>query len=288
MFSLLAAPGPASADPIGSCTPTSGVIVAVDFGHWGGNVQRGCDATPSTGYDALHAAGFSTTGTRHDGPGFICRINDYPTPAEQACVLTPPASAYWSYWHAAAGQNSWSYSTLGAQSYHPPPGSVDAWVYGSTDGGSGGPTFTPAAVRASVAQPPATRTSRPTPPAASPTPPAATAAGAGQPPATGAVGRTPPAASATPSGPARRSAARPPAGMARPPNGSSGSARTGTTAQRPPATAPVSGPAFVDAAPASTSGKPSGSPVPVVLGVTVAGMLAAGAGWATRRRRQGG
>ena len=35
----------AGALPIGSCTPTSGVILAVDFGHWGGPVLRACGST---------------------------------------------------------------------------------------------------------------------------------------------------------------------------------------------------------------------------------------------------
>ena len=60
---------PAIADPLESSTTTTGAIVAVDFGPWGGSVLRGCDATPTTGLDLLHEAGFATTGTVHDGPG---------------------------------------------------------------------------------------------------------------------------------------------------------------------------------------------------------------------------
>ena len=58
----------------------------------------GCDATPSTGYDALQAAGFITAGDDHDGPAFICRIglaaegtsSFEPTPAQDPCIVTPP------------------------------------------------------------------------------------------------------------------------------------------------------------------------------------------------------
>ncbi|MFF3698047.1 prenyltransferase/squalene oxidase repeat-containing protein [Streptomyces sp. NPDC002221] len=155
---LLAGAAPAAADPLGDCTATRGAVVAVDFGHWGGGIVRGCDATPTTGYDLLHEAGFTTTGTEHDGPAFICRLgNDrfhsgtqYPTPDQDACKLTPPATAYWSYWIAPPGQDYWSYSPLGAMSQHPKDGSVEAWVFGPTgpDGSSGGPSFTPAQVRA--------------------------------------------------------------------------------------------------------------------------------------------
>ncbi|MFJ4007317.1 hypothetical protein ACIPWL_28210 [Streptomyces sp. NPDC090023] len=149
---------PAAADPIANCTPTKGAIVAVDFAPWGGSVVRGCDANPTTGYNLLHNGGFTTAGTQHDGPAFICRIGNpafntgtqYPTPAQDACVRTPPASAYWSYWIAPAGQTTWTYSPLGAMGDKPKAGEVEAWVYGSTsiDGTTGQPKFTPASVRA--------------------------------------------------------------------------------------------------------------------------------------------
>ena len=147
---------PAVADPIGDCTATRGAIVAVDFGPFTGRVERGCDTTPTTGYDLLHDGGFTTTGTQHDGPAFICRIGygtsgtQYPTPDKEACVLTPPATAYWSYWIASPGQDTWSYSQYGAMDRKLKDGDVDAWVYGGTDvgGSTGKPTFTPDDVRA--------------------------------------------------------------------------------------------------------------------------------------------
>ncbi|MFI0943963.1 prenyltransferase/squalene oxidase repeat-containing protein [Streptomyces sp. NPDC021020] len=155
---LVTSAGAAHADPIGDCTATTGAIVAVDYGHWGGPVLRGCDAHPTTGINLLHNAGFTTAGTVHDGPGFICRIgNDgfdsgtpYPTPADEACVLTPPADAYWSFWIAPAGQDTWAYSPLGAFSDHPADGEVEAWTFGPTDigGTTGQPPFTPDDVRA--------------------------------------------------------------------------------------------------------------------------------------------
>ena len=130
--------------PIASCTSTSGVIVAVDFSHWDAGLwERGCDTTITTGYGALHAAGFTTAGDQHDGPAFICRINDDPPPSEDACIDTPPATAYWSYWHANANATKWTLSSLGASSYVPKPGSVDGWAFGAGQP----PSFTPAQVR---------------------------------------------------------------------------------------------------------------------------------------------
>ncbi|NJP43508.1 hypothetical protein [Actinacidiphila epipremni] len=153
-----ASPAAAGPLPIGQCTTSSGVVLAVDFSHWGGPLLRSCGTTPTTGYTLLNQGGWQTTGTQHDGPAFICRIGyagyqggkQYPTPKDEACVLTPPATAYWSYWHADPGQNTWSYSQLGAMSYHPKPGSVDLWIFGATNiaGTQGRPTFSPDTVRA--------------------------------------------------------------------------------------------------------------------------------------------
>ncbi|WEH36692.1 terpene cyclase/mutase family protein [Streptomyces sp. AM 4-1-1] len=167
---------PAGADPIGECTATKGAIVAVDLGPFGGTVERGCDTTPTSGYDLLHEGGFTTTGTGHDGPAFICRIGfgpynsgtQYPTPDQEDCVLTPQPTAYWSYWIASPGQDQWSYSPLGAMARKPKDGDVDAWVFGGTDTGgtSGRPSFTPDQVRAGGGGTPDPGTSPTVPPGA--------------------------------------------------------------------------------------------------------------------------
>jgi hypothetical protein len=163
MAAASAGPAAAAARPLGDCTATTGVILAVDFGHWGGPVLRSCGTTPTTAYALLNQGGWRTTGTLHDGPGFICRIGysgyrhdtQYPTPSQQACVLTPPASAYWASWQAGPGQDSWTYSQYGAMSYQPEPGSVSLWVFGATNlsgtAGSAVPTISPDNVRAATA-----------------------------------------------------------------------------------------------------------------------------------------
>jgi hypothetical protein len=157
-----AAAGVAAARPAGDCTATAGTIVAVDFAHWGGPVLRSCGSTPTTGYALLNQGGWSTAGDEHDGPGFICRIGyngfhhgtQYPTPRTQACVLTPPASAYWTYWQAGPGQDSWTYSQAGAMGVRPVAGSVSLWVFGGTNlsgtKGSAVPDITPRALRAAA------------------------------------------------------------------------------------------------------------------------------------------
>ncbi|MEE6261803.1 hypothetical protein [Plantactinospora sonchi] len=308
LVALLAVPvvgaGPASADPlpVDRCTTTSGVVLAVDFGHWGGPLLRSCGSTPTTGYELLNQGGWRTTGTGHDGPAFICRIGysghqggrQYPPPEEEACVLTPPASAYWSYWHADAGADTWTYSQLGAMSYRPRPGSVDLWIFGGTDiGGTvGRPAFSPDTVRAHNRTPTGT-TSRPTAPRpggggdTGPDSPAGQADGG-----TGTDGTTGRPDQGTNDFPA------PPAGtVSTPPftgptpdaalDGSVPPSNAASLGVPSPGTASggAAGPRVVDAAPVAPHRTGGGSVLPVVAGVALVGLLAAGGAYTARRRR---
>ncbi|MGW5673706.1 hypothetical protein ACWEV4_01190 [Streptomyces sp. NPDC003860] len=102
-------------EPLDACTPAEGAVVAVDFGRFQGPVQRGCSTGAKTGYELLQQGGFTTAGTDHDGPGFICRIGhpsvaagkQHPTAEQEKCQHTPPASAYWSYWVTGAADKDW-------------------------------------------------------------------------------------------------------------------------------------------------------------------------------------
>jgi hypothetical protein len=155
---LLVPAAPASAAVADACVGSSGVTVVVDFSAFGQGIRVVCVASvPSTGIGALRAAGFSTVGTTHDGPGYVCRINGLPTADTEACVVTPPTTAYWSYWHAARG-GSWVYSTAGAAFYHPEPGSVEGWAFGS----GGPPGIAPPAPIAEPAPPPPPPAPQPT------------------------------------------------------------------------------------------------------------------------------
>jgi hypothetical protein len=135
----------AVAGTAGPCSGTTGVTVSVDFKAFGGTQQTRCAPGKQTsGVAALQNAGFTPAGTTRYGLAFICRINNQPSPAQQSCVNTPPGNAYWAYYHALAGATTWTYSALGAASYVPPLGSIDAWAFGS----SAKPTKIPAQVRA--------------------------------------------------------------------------------------------------------------------------------------------
>jgi hypothetical protein len=301
--SVVAGPAaPAGADPMADCTTTTGVVVAVDFSHWGGNVERGCAAAPATGYDALVAAGYTVAGDQQDGPAFICRIDDEPPPSEDPCITTPPATAYWSYWHADAGQSTWTESPVGAMSYQPPPGSVDAWAFGAGQP----PSVPPSAVLSTTPGPPpttTTTTSTGAVPAGSSSPPVAggptssagggsggTASG-GSGTGTGGTGTQPPGSPSTTQLPSTQ---QPGAGGT---VGSSGATPAGgaTATTTRPANArdgPVGGstahPRVVDVNPTAPRPRaPTGSPLPAILGGAVVIGLGGTGGIVAWRRRAG-
>jgi hypothetical protein len=110
----------------GACAGDSGVTVVIDFQELGGGVNVVCAHGPvSSGLEALERAGVSYQ-TAQRSPGFVCRIAD--KPADDRCVNASPASAYWGYWIAAPG-GAWCYSTIGAGSRKPPPGTFEGWSF---------------------------------------------------------------------------------------------------------------------------------------------------------------
>ncbi len=125
------APGTAGSDSASlsraACPRGSGVSVVVDFGAT--ETTKCAAGDPKTGLAALKGAGFTVSMVARF-PAAVCRINGIPTPTKDACVVMPPATAYWSYWHAARG-GTWTYSTKAAGSYDPKPGSVEGWAYGA-------------------------------------------------------------------------------------------------------------------------------------------------------------
>ncbi|MEU8771641.1 hypothetical protein AB0C94_32385 [Streptomyces griseus] len=286
-FAATTAPAAAAPQPMGQCTTSSGAVLAVDFSHWGGPIYRSCGTTPTTGYELLNQGGWRTTGTGHDGPAFICRIGysghqggkQYPTPQQDDCVLTPPASAYWSYWHAAPGQNTWTYSQLGAMLYKPRPGSVDLWIFGGTniEGTQGRPTVTPDQLRAKNTKPTGggpvprdTRTAAPLPPGVDTGP---------------APGNPPPADRATPPppSPSRSVTASPTPSKIVSPTPTPSATPSATTGS--PAVAAPS-PKVVDAAPAADAAHDAGSWVPAVITGALGLLIGAAAVFAAKRRRR--
>ncbi|WP_405437825.1 hypothetical protein [Streptomyces anulatus] len=285
-FAGTVAPAGAAPQPMGQCTTSSGVVLAVDFSRWGGPIYRSCGTTPTTGYELLNQGGWRTVGTGHDGPAFICRIGysghqggrQYPTPQQDDCVLTPPASAYWSYWHADPGQKTWTYSQLGAMLYKPKPGSVDLWIFGGTniEGTQGRPTVTPDQLRAKNTRPTGgdkpvpqdTRTAVPLPPGVDTGP-----APENPPPADRTPPPTPtPSPSATTGPTASKSVSPTP------------SATLSATTASP--TVAAAGPKVVDAAPAADAAHDTGSWLPAVITGALGLLIGAAAVFAAKRRRR--
>ncbi|WP_227870241.1 hypothetical protein [Streptomyces otsuchiensis] len=113
----------------GFCPDATGVTVIVDFRELGGGrVVRCAPGAQADGLAALKNAGFQIAGTTRWGESFICRINGRPGVDSEDCVDTPPASAYWSYWHSTNGGN-WTYSQRGATYRTPQQGTFDGWSF---------------------------------------------------------------------------------------------------------------------------------------------------------------
>jgi hypothetical protein len=235
-----------------------GVTMVVDFAALGGGAQTSCaGGDPATGVAALEGAGFTVTGTARWGKAFVCRISGKPTAAAEPCVDTPPASAYWSYWHAQPG-GSWSYSQLGALAYNPAPGTVEGWAFGS----GAPPGIAPPRLVAPPAPPPP-----PAPPAPVPTPAQTT----GRPGSGSTTGGN---------GPVATVAASP-----RPGGGTAPTSPAITAA--PGATEPVGAPRTTDPPPVAddtTTG--SGGQLSTVVGIAIVAALGAAAAVVAWRRRR--
>ncbi len=299
-------PVPAGADPVADCSTTVGVVVAVDLSPWGGAVQRGCDATLSTALAALQA-NFTVDGTANYGDAFVCRIDGDPTVDQTPCTSTPPASASWSFWYAAAGSATWTYASQGAATFRPQAGSVEAWTFGAagTNPASLPSPFTPAEVRATNSSPAAGNA----PGATATTVPASSPSGGSSGPSGG--GATPAAATGA-GGPVASGPATAPTTNNTPGTGAGrsttvgGAPSTAPSAPSAPSTAPGTGhagtgtgtgpsgtgrsgagtPRIIDAGPATLHRTPAGSPVPLVVGAVLVMAVGGVAGVLAWRRRR--
>jgi len=152
---VLVAPATAAAAGYdGICTGAdalTGVTVVIDFQELDGNggtaaptitrcSPNAAPGTARTGIKALQDAGIPVAGTAQWGLGFVCRLNNRPAATEaiprtsnptyrEACVMTPPAEAYWSYWHADGSGSTWTYSSYGALNRNVVPGGFEGWSF---------------------------------------------------------------------------------------------------------------------------------------------------------------
>lgn len=248
----------------GFCPDANGVTVIVDFQELGGTtIVRCAPGEQATGLAALKNAGIQITGTQRWGEGFICRIEGRPDPQADACINTPPATAYWSYWYA-PNDGSWKYSEWGVLNRKPPLGSFEGWSFSKDKTATTNP---PPRVGPRRPPPPAA------PPPAAPPPPAnqqpQNPPPAGQPPVTQPPVTTGTTVSSTESVPPPSSA--PPSGSAAPVSGTTtgGANWTGDIEQ-------------------VAAQQDSGPPVGMLVGVGIIVLLVVGAGGIAVRRSRAG
>ncbi|AXB46507.1 flagellar hook-length control protein FliK [Amycolatopsis albispora] len=113
----------------GYCPDATGVTVVVDFHELGGDpIIRCAPGEQASGLTALQNAGFELTGSQRWGMASLCRIEGKPAPEAEACVDSPPMTAYWGYWQAPNG-GTWGFAQSGVQDSKPPAGSFEGWSF---------------------------------------------------------------------------------------------------------------------------------------------------------------
>lgn len=254
---------PAQAAPLPAAVSCNGVWVVVDYGSLGGTSTK-CAGDFSTGTKALRSAGFSVV---IDG-GFISKIGGKPSNPD-------PNKAYWSYWHATrqadGSYSNWSYSSLGADAYHPSTGNAEGWRYQSLSEGKVAPRAS--APTATAEQP----SPSPTPTKASPTPTKKASSGASSSASPSAKASTSPRSSARASATASASESPTPTTSVPSPNAevvtpAASSATTDVAAEAPTAQTPP-----------PASGSPAGT---IAAGVVVfAAVGGLGSWWLVKGRR---
>ncbi|WP_422646930.1 ABC transporter substrate-binding protein [Actinoalloteichus caeruleus] len=167
-------PRPTSVTPTsgsaGYCPDANGVTVVIDFQELGGQtIIRCAHGDQATGHAALRNAGINITGTNRWGEAFICRIEGLPVPEAEPCIDTPPATAYWSYWHSPNG-GAWEYSQWGVMNRKPPLGSFEGWSFSLNRTETTNPPPRVAPRRPAAPPPPPPAPDQPAPPPQEPEP----------------------------------------------------------------------------------------------------------------------
>ncbi|WP_168200810.1 hypothetical protein [Allokutzneria sp. NRRL B-24872] len=259
-FLLTAATPPISAQGKGTpghCPDGNGVTVVIDFQDLGGStIVRCARGDQATGHAALRNAGISITGTNRWGEGFICRIEGKPAPSAEPCIDTPPATAYWSYWHAPNG-GAWKYSDFGVMNRKPPLGSYEGWSFSKNRTATTNPQPRVKPQRPVAAPPPP-----PPPPPPKPQPQPQPQPGPGAPP--------PPPPPVTTAPPSSTTTEVPP-----------------STTVAPPAATTSETPAWTGVTPTSSASE-SSSATGTIIGIGAVLAVVVGAIVATARRRRAG
>lgn len=119
----------------GECTQ-AGVTLVIDYGIKANKELEVLCAKGfnGTGWELFNAVNRKATGTQQYPTGFVCRINGYPSEAEQDCSSTPTRKqGTWTYFNIPSGEKPlWRFSMQGAGARTLKCGSVEGWVFSSS------------------------------------------------------------------------------------------------------------------------------------------------------------
>jgi len=129
----------------GACTlDRPGVTLVIDFGSTSKAKPRTycAESKPTTGWDVFKSAGVKVSGTSQYPVGFTCRINGFPSRAQQDCQHTPTdQEGSWVYYTSSAQDGSaqdgsaqgnsheWRFSMIGSSMVHPHCGDYQGWRF---------------------------------------------------------------------------------------------------------------------------------------------------------------
>lgn len=115
----------------GQCSNESGVSLIIDFGKSSGRepLVRCAQDFEGSGWQLFAAAGVEVSGTDEFATGFVCRVADWPSVAEQPCTSTPTAAqGTWAYF-ISNETNGWQFSGQGAAMRKPKCGTAEGWRF---------------------------------------------------------------------------------------------------------------------------------------------------------------
>ena len=114
----------------GSCQQT-GVTIVVDFGASTDRdpILRCATEFAGTGWEVFQATAIDVSGTSQYPVGFACRIENFPTNAEQNCMDTPKYSeGSWGYF-VYTEESGWQVSQVGSAARDAKCGSAEGWLF---------------------------------------------------------------------------------------------------------------------------------------------------------------
>lgn len=116
-----------------ACAPGQGVSVVLDHkdvpGGSGKGVVVDCvrDGAGRSARAVFKSAGVSMRDTTRF-PGLVCLVDGLPSP-NPACVMAPPANAFWGLYWSNGRDGKWIFSSIGVDGLNVPDGGSVAWAW---------------------------------------------------------------------------------------------------------------------------------------------------------------